>query len=153
MDLKSLLKKAEDIKKSGNYDLSLEEDMSIAVMNLVSLEEHFFMTSQKTGKDEYLALMQEARDLRKKYLARMIDVHEGETWCVTKHLLAATMRLIEVGTKYQTSGKTKEAKTAFADAYRLYNLFWTLRLKLIKLPNIPMTTDDLVAKLVDCCKE
>ena len=37
----------------------------------------------------------------------MIDAHEGETWCIAKHLLATTMRLMEVGTKLQSSGKKK----------------------------------------------
>jgi len=99
-DLKSLLKKVESLKKSPDFDLSLEEDLSIAVMNLISLEEHFFLTAEKTGKKtEYLKMMDEVREMRKTLLAKMIPAHEGETWCITKHLLAATMRLIEVGTK------------------------------------------------------
>ena len=39
---KQLLAKVDELKKSGDFDLSLEEDLSIAVMNLVSLEEHFY---------------------------------------------------------------------------------------------------------------
>ena len=48
--LKKLLQKIENLKKSGTVDLSTEEDLSIAIMNLVSLEEHFFFTGEKTGK-------------------------------------------------------------------------------------------------------
>ena len=156
MDLKTLLKKVDDFKKSGPVDLSLEEDLSIAVMNLISLEEHFFLTAEKTGKKtEYLKMMDEVREMRKELLAKMIDKHEGETWCITKHLLAATMRLIEVGTK------SRDEKY-FDMAYKLYSLFWALRLKLIDLPDLPkipdtpdspMSLQDITAKLVDCCKE
>lgn len=159
--LKELLQKAEAMKKSGTVDLSTEEDLSLAIMNLVSLEEHFFFTAEKTAKDEYFDLLGEIREQRKALLARMIPRHEGETWCISKHLLAATMRLIEVGTKLHADGKKEEAKDLFDRAYRLYTLFWGLRLKLIStegLKNVaakdqPWTLNDIVNKLVDCCDE
>ncbi len=145
--------------------------MSLAIMNLVSLEEHFFFTAEKTGKDEYFDLMSEAREVRKKLLARMIDSHEGETWCITKHLLAATMRIIEVGTKEYSDAKLDRAKETFALAYKIYNLFWALRLKLIDLSSVkkiddgklnihddsktsrPWKVEDIMNKLVNCCDE
>lgn len=105
-----VLKKVEEMKKTGKIDLSTEEDLSIAIMNLVSLEEHFFFTGEKTGKDEYFDLLQEVREVRKKLLERLIDKHEGETWCISKHLLAATMRLMEVGTKLRADHKKKKRK-------------------------------------------
>lgn len=155
-----LIKKINELKASGNFDLSMEEDLSIAIMNLVSLEEHFFFTAEKTKKDEYFDLLSQAREIRKELLAKMIDRHEGETWCITKHLLAASMRLMEVGTKLQGTGKTEEAKDTFNKAYKLYSLFWGLRLKLINTADLkktaeeePKTQEDLIGKLLDCCKE
>ena len=85
-DFETLLKKLEDYKKKGKIDLSTEEDLSIAVMNLISLEEHFFFTGAKTGDDKYFDLLKEVREVRKKMLARLVDKHEGETWCISKHL-------------------------------------------------------------------
>ena len=41
------------MKKGRNFDLSTEEDLAIAIMNLISLEEHFFFTGAKTDKPEY----------------------------------------------------------------------------------------------------
>ncbi len=153
-----LVDKIKKLQTSGDYDLSLEEDLSIAVMNLISLEEHFFLTSQKTGKSDYLDLLQQTREVRKQLLAKMIPVNEGETWCISKHLLAATMRLIEVGTKYQTDGKKQEANTSFAQAYKIYSLFWAVRLKLLNLKGVKkidkaMSIEDLTTQLIDCCKE
>ncbi len=156
-----LLKKIESAKKAGNLDLSVEEDLSIAIMNLISLEEHFYFTGEKTGKDDYFDLMSETREIRKNLLARMIDKKEGELWCISKHLLATSMRLIEVGTKLQSNNKRNEAKKFFDYAFRLYSLFWGLRLKLINVPDIkevvdkdkPWTLEDIVDKLVDCCNE
>ncbi|MEK7618509.1 MAG: hypothetical protein AAB410_05190, partial [Patescibacteria group bacterium] len=97
-----LIKRVNELKASGSFDLSTEEDLSLAIMNLVSLEEHFFFTGEKTGKGEYFDLLNSTREIRKTLLAKMIDQHEGETWCISKHLLAATMRLMEVGTKLQS---------------------------------------------------
>ena len=152
-DFKKLLARVNELKKSPDFDLSLEEDLSLAIMNLISLEEHFFMTSQKTGQPDYLKLMDTTREIRKKLLAKMIPQHEGETWCISKHLLAATMRLIEAGTK-------SKSQEYFGYAYQLYSLFWALRLKLIKLPQIKsavknesMTLQDITTQLVDCCRE
>jgi len=164
-----LIKKIEEMKKSGTIDLSMEEDLSIAIMNLVSLEEHFFFTGEKTGKPEYFDLLNEVRLVRKSLLGRLIDKHEGETWCVSKHLLATAMRLIEVGTKLHSDGKKEEAKETFDYAYRIYSLFWALRLKLIDIKGLketaanesirqaqdkkPWSLEDIVNKLVDCCDE
>lgn len=162
--MEELIEKVNKLKTTGELDLSMEEDLSIAIMNLISLEEHFFFTAQKTGKDEYFDLLNQTREIRKQLLAKMIDIHEGETWCIAKHLLATTMRLMEVGTKLQSSGKKDESRDIFKKAYEVYSLFWALRLNLISVsemkkagdksdPDKPMTKEDLLSKLVDCCKE
>jgi hypothetical protein len=163
INFEELMKKVGELKKSGKVDLSLDEDLSIAVMNLISLEEHFFFTAEKTEKDDYFDLLKEVREMRKKLLEKLIDKHEGETWCVSKHLLAASMRLMEVGMKLEGNGKREEAKKMFGDAYRLFSLFWALRLKLIEVKEMkkpsdgnggrPWSYEDIVNKLVDCCKE
>jgi len=170
-DFDKILAKVERLKAGKDFDLSLEEDLSIAVMNLISLEEHFFFTAQKTGNNSYLDLLAQTREVRKQLLGRMIDRHEGETWCISKHLLAATMRIMEVATKLQTDGKKKEAEDMFATSYKVYSLFWAVRLKLIDTSHTkaipanqlnsspksklddPWSYEDIVTKLVDCCKE
>ncbi|MDO8556978.1 MAG: hypothetical protein Q7R98_00755 [Candidatus Jorgensenbacteria bacterium] len=167
---KKLVEKIEGLKKDNKLDLSREEDLSIAIMNLVSLEEHFFFTASKTGKNEYLDLIKEIREMRKDLLGKMIIEKEGETWCIAKHLLAASMRLMEVATKLLGDGKNSEAEDMFKKAYRLYSLFWAVRLKAIDASGVqkirddqvnkddpgtkkPWTMEDIVNKLVDCCHE
>lgn len=168
---KKITEKIEALKRANKFDLSLDEDLSLAVMNLISLEEHFFFTAEKTGKPDYLALLKETREIRKELMGRLVDKNEGETWCISKHLLAATMRLIEVGTKLQTDNKEEEAKKMFASAYRVYALFWAVRFKVIDMAGVkkipettlnkedevpaekPWTYEEIVNKLVDCCNE
>src|SRR3989338_7491569 len=169
--MEELIEKVNKLKATGELDLSMEEDLSIAIMNLISLEEHFYFTAEKTGNDGYFDLLNQTREIRKQLLAKMIDRHEGETWCTPKPLLAATMHMMEVGTKLQSPGKKEESREMFKKAYEVYSLFWALRLKLINVAGIkkveddqlnihdksgslkPMTKEDLISKLVDCCKE
>jgi hypothetical protein len=156
-----IIKKMEALKAAGSLDLSTEEDLAMAIMNLISLEEHFYFTGAKTDKPEYFDMLIEVRSMRTKLLARMIDKKEGEVWCISKHLLSTSMRLLEVGTKLQKEGKKDEAKDFFADSYKMFNMFFALRLKIISLPEMkkmgeeekPMTLKDVMSKLVDCCNE
>ena len=160
------LTKIESLKEKSGVDLSTAEDLSMAVMNLVSLEEHFFFTGLKTKKGEYFDTSQEIREVRKEMLAKLMPNHEGETWCISKHLLATTMRLIEVGTKLQSENKKDEARNMFEKAYKVYSIFWALKLKLISGGKLKTTTGSLtplttgssrleylMSQLADCCDE
>ena len=137
-------------------------------MNLISIEEHFFFTGAKTGKPEYYDLLGEVREMRKALLKQIIKDYEGEVWCISKHLLAASYRLMEVGTKAQGKGDKAAAQDFFQKAYNLYSLFWGLNMKLLNVGEIKKIDDDalnttqhgiigklgqLVKKVVDCCRE
>lgn len=130
LDLEKFMDKIKSAEKGHQLDLSSDEDLSIAIMNLISIEEHLFFTGNKTGKTKYFELLNETREMRKELLKMIIKDYEGEVWCTSKHLLAASMRLFEVGTKAQTKGDTTKAYDLFQKAYNLYNLFWALNLGL-----------------------
>jgi hypothetical protein len=159
LTLKEFLTKIESIKGKAGVDLSTAEDLSFAVMNLISLEEHFVFTGMKTRNDEYFDTVQEIRELRKQYLAQLMPENEGETWCIAKHLLSTTMRLIEVGNKLQSEGEKNKAKENFEGAYKVYSIFWALKLKLVtgkKVNEIAKTNsqfEDLINKVANCCEE
>ncbi len=145
-----LLKKVEKATKSGGVDLSSDEDLSIAIMNLISIEEHLFFTSQKTGKPQYLDILMEIRSLRADLLRRIVKDYEGEVWCISKHLLAASMRVMEVGTKELKkatgpkglwpggANHKKDAWYLFEKAFKLYSLFWAINLKVVDMDDIPV---------------
>ena len=91
IDLEKLMQKVAELKKSGTVDLSTEEDLSIAIMNLISLEEHFFFSGEKTGKKDYFDMLGEVREMRKTLLAKMMDKNEGESWCISKHPISISV--------------------------------------------------------------
>ena len=128
--LDEFMDQVKKVEKGHKLDLSSDQDLSIAVMNLISIEEHLFFTAEKTGNESYFDLLAQVREMRKVLLKQLIQDYEGEVWCISKHLLAASMRLMEVGTKAMTT-RPKEARQFFEQSYRLYNLFWALNLKMI----------------------
>jgi hypothetical protein len=128
-NVENLVNKVKDVIKKDSLDLSSDEDLSIGIMNLISIEEHLFFTANKTSKDKYYTLLNEIREIRKTLLKEIIKDYEGEVWCISKHLLAASMRLMEVGTKALTKGEDEKAKGLFQKSYRLYMMFWEINLK------------------------
>jgi hypothetical protein len=135
-----LIKKINELKEKV-LDLSADEDLALAVMNLISMEEHLYFTAEKTGKNEYFDLLNQVREIRKKMMERLVGKPEGELWCFVKHTLSATMRLIEVGTKLQNQNKKDEAKEVFDLAYELFNIFWGIKLNIISVDKFGFETD------------
>jgi len=177
-DINEFLEKFKKMEKGEKLDLSSDEDLSIGIMNLVSIEEHFFFTYNKTKDEKYLDLLNEVREMRKDLLKRIIKDYEGEVWCISKHLLAASMRFVEVGTKALAKGEKSDAMDMFQKSYQLYSLFWGLNLGLVETKDIKyqdsnkieFVSEDskpkvkgsagifeklgaLVQKAIDCCKE
>lgn len=175
-DYNDLIKKVDKVTKGSKVDLSSDEDLSIAIMNLISIEEHLFFTAEKTEKPQYLDLLNEVRLMRTELLKKIIKDYEGEVWCISKHLLAASMRLMEVGTKEQKKGNKKEAWDLFKKSFHLYSLFWAINLKVVDMDDIPVDDGNInfvgdkevklkgksspfdkftqiFKKAVDCCKE
>lgn len=169
--LNNFIAKVDEMKKQDKMDLSSDQDLTIAIMNLVGIEEHFFFSGAKTGKTEYYDLINEVREMRKGLLKKIIKEYEGEVWCISKHLLAASYRLMEVGTKQLSAGKKEAAYEFFGKAYDLYSLFWGLNMKLISTDQIKKIDDqainkhdqskkglvgklgEMVKKAIDCCIE
>ncbi|MFA5392274.1 MAG: hypothetical protein WC306_01065 [Candidatus Paceibacterota bacterium] len=138
-----IIAKIQELKKGKNpLDLSSKEDLAIGVMNLISLEEHFFFTYNKTNNNQYLELLNQIRSMRKDLLKEIVKNPKGEIWCVSKHLLAACTRLMEVGTKKLSDGEKDKAKELFKKSYTLWNIFWGLNLELIEVKDIAEKDDD-----------
>lgn len=163
MKIKNFIKKIEEVKNKNDLDISAWEDLSIALMNLVSLEEHCFFSYVKTHDDKFLKMLEIVRESRKKLLALIVkDDGESEKWCMSKHFLASSMRLYEVGNRFLHEGKEKDAKEMYEKAAELYGLFWTLnidvdgdmkKIELVEGSNEKKGVFASVKKLLECCME
>ena len=141
--VKEFVERIDATKKKNPKDLSSDQDLTIAIMNLISIEEHLIFSGAKTGKSNFYDLVQEVRELRKNLMLQIIPSYEGEVWCISKHLLATSMRLMEVGTKQQSRGHKEKAYERFNQAYDLYCLFWGLNMNLVDTKDIAWKPDDL----------
>ena len=128
-DVARFMEKMKMAAKGHELDLSSDEDLGIGIMNLISIEEHLFFTANKTEKDHYYGLLREVRDIRKELYKKLVVSFEGEVWCIGKHLLASSMRLMEVGTKELNINGIAPAKPYFEKSYRLFRMFWELILQ------------------------
>ena len=139
--VKEFVEKIDAKKKANPKDLSSDQDLTIAIMNLISIEEHLIFSGAKTEKTAFYDLIEEIRETRKQLMQKVIPAYEGEVWCISKHLLASSMRLMEVGTKQQSMGNKKQAYDLFNKAYDLYSLFWGLNMNMINLDDVKWLED------------
>ncbi len=169
--IRELVNKAKKIEKGEKLDLSSGEDLSIGVMNLIAIEEHLFFSGGKTGKVKYYDLLNQVRKMRVDLMRQLVKDYEGEGWCLSKHLLSASMRLMEVGTKALKNGEKEKAQDMFKKSYDLYNLFWGINLGVVKqgeLKEVDLGKDkpieheeksltgklsEVIGKILDCCRE
>ena len=142
-DVKEFVERFDQAKKVNPKDLSSDQDLTIAIMNLISIEEHLVFSGAKTGKTSFYDLIENVRELRKNLMQRVIPEYEGEVWCISKHLLASSMRLMEVGTKQQSLGHKDLAYDLFNQAYDLYCLFWGLNMKMLDVSDVKWVEDNL----------
>ena len=142
-DVKEFVERVDASKKVNPKDLSSDQDLTIAIMNLISIEEHLVFSGAKTGKTSFYDLIENVRELRKNLMQRVIPEYEGEVWCISKHLLASSMRLMEVGTKQQSLGNKDLAYSLFNQAYDLYCLFWGLNMKMLDVADVKWVEDNI----------
>ncbi len=140
-NLKEFVERIDSSKKVNPKDLSSDQDLTIAIMNLISIEEHLVFSGAKTGKTSFYDLIEEVRETRKQLMQKIIPSYEGEVWCISKHLLASSMRLMEVGTKQQSLGHKDEAYKLFNQAYELYCLFWGLNMNMLNVDDVKWIED------------
>ena len=142
-NVKEFVERIDNMKKKNPKDLSSDQDLTIAIMNLISIEEHLMFSGAKTGKNSFYDMITDIREMRKNIMLKIIPSYEGEVWCISKHLLATSMRLMEVGTKQQSMGNVKEAYNLFNQAYDLYCLFWGLNMNIIDAKEITWKQDSV----------
>ena len=149
--VKEFVERIDATKKVNPKDLSSDQDLTIAIMNLISIEEHLVFSGAKTGKTAFYDLIEEVRETRKRLMQKIIPSYEGEVWCISKHLLATSMRLMEVGTKQQSLGNKQQAYDLFNKAYDMYCLFWGLNMNMLAVNDAKWVQDSVedVKKIAD----
>ena len=125
LSMTRLIEQADAAKKVNPLDLSSDQDLTVALMNLIVLEELSV---------NYPELYSMVRELRIELMSRVVRAAPGgKVWCISKHLLGAAMRLIDA-----------RNNDAYNRAYELYSLFWGLNMGLIDVPGVTKAAPDIV---------
>ena len=71
-NVKEYVEKIDSAKKVNPKDLSSDQDLTIGIMNLISIEEHLMFSGAKTGKTSYYDLIEQVREIRKQLMQKVI---------------------------------------------------------------------------------
>lgn len=112
--------------KLDDKDVGMTEDMVFALKNLIAIEDHAINSFNMSEDKKWLEVCDTIRKIRTKWISLIVKKEESHIWCISKHLLASYMGMVEVGNRFLSVGQDKESKEAFKDANTLYLLFLLL---------------------------
>ena len=124
-NLNRMVENADNAKKVNPLDLSSDQDLTIAIMNLIKLEQLL----GGAGYDAAGAI----RDMRHKLMSRIITDRRSDLWRVSQELLGDTMDLIEKGMHQLPDAA---AYDSFDSAYEKYSLFWGVNMGLVDVSSV-----------------
>lgn len=120
--LRDTVAKLDTNKKVNPRDLSSDQDLTIALMNMIAVEE----LCPDTNIGNMVA------DLRAKMMQHV--VRNNRFMLISHELLAKSMQLMTDGINALKNENTKQAYELFDKSYEFYVLFWGVNMELIS-PN------------------
>ena len=114
--LQDLVINADNVKKVNPLDLSSDQDLTIALMNLLAIEDDF----------EYV------REVLQNLMSRIIERKNQDLWNASEQLLTTAMYLIDDGNK----ATGDDAYALYNRAYEFYSLFWGINMGLVGIKDI-----------------
>ncbi len=125
-EIKSVIEHADTAKKVNPLDLSSDQDLTIAVMNLIAIED--------IACGDVADAVGELRDM---LLRRIVSVEKNMDLSVG--LLGTAMRLIESGNRAADLGDMETAYGVYDEAYSAYSLFWGLNMGFVSADDIKIS--------------
>lgn len=125
-DIRGRVELADKNKKVNPLDLSSDQDLTIAIMNLIAIED---MCGGKLS-DMVCAMRQN--------LMRRV-VNKADDMDVTVALLGGAMRRMGAGNRAMDCGDTALAYRMYDDAYGLYSLFWGVVMGMVSGADIDLS--------------
>lgn len=102
--------------KEDGKDVGFFEDALFGIQHAISAEHHAKESFSSTGKKLWMDVNKIVREMRSKYLYRIVKEGNAQCYCVTKHLLAFVQSLKEMGDRYTESGEVDLSKECFNDS-------------------------------------
>lgn len=125
-DIRQRVELADKNKKVNPLDLSSDQDLTIAIMNLIAIED---MCGGKLS-DMVCAMRQN--------LMRRV-VNKTDDMDVTVALLGGAIRRMDAGNRAMDCGDAALAYRMYDDAYGLYSLFWGVVMGMVSGADIDLS--------------
>lgn len=123
------VEKLDSRKKANPLDLSADQDLTIALMNLAAIEDGFSAPSD---------LINFVRDVRMDLMARIVH-GDDKVWDTSWRLLVLAAQLMDQGNK--SSGAA--AYQYFNRSYELYSMFLGINMGLISPKEVKKAVSDI----------
>ena len=113
--LKSAVECSDNAKKVNPLDLSADQDLTIALMNMVAIE-------KQSSSPQLVQMVQE---MRKHLMQPLISnsPYEGDVWDATENMLNSAVLHMDAGLRALESGEKETAYVAFDSAYEAWVVF------------------------------
>lgn len=100
-------------------DVGLGEDWAYAIQNLISAEHHAIESWCQTKDRTFLEINEKVRHLRSNLMYHFTPENRGQTYCLTKHLLASAQALKELGNRFTEKGNDTLAEDLFKQSQEM----------------------------------
>ena len=124
--LRDTVAKLDANKKVNPRDLSSDQDLTIALMNMIAVEE----LCPDTNSGNMVA------DLRAKMMQHV--VRNNRFMLISHELLSKSMQMMTDGINALKNGNTKQAYELFDKSYEFYVMFWGVNMELISIDDISL---------------
>ena len=118
------VEKLDSKKKVNPLDLSSDQDLTVALMNLIAIED-------MCGENDLQNMIGEMRHS----LMRRI-VNDDKLMAASVKLLGGAMKLIDDGCELMANGHRTAAYNNFDRAYEMYSLFWGINMGMMDVDDI-----------------
>ena len=123
-NVKEFVERMDAQKKKNPKDLSSDQDLTIALMNLIHIIDLCADNGDVYGVGKMLV------DMTDDLMSRIVD-KGGKKWDSSRRLLAESMNLMVAGNKAMDSGQKAAAHKLYDDAYEQYSLFWGVNMGIV----------------------
>ena len=113
--IKSAVECADNAKKVNPLDLSADQDLTIALMNMVAIE-------KQSSSPQLVQMVQEMRTNLMRPLLNN-SVYEGDVWDASENMLNSAVLHMDAGLRALESGEKETAYVAFDSAYEAWVVF------------------------------
>ena len=113
--LKNAVEQIDNAKKVNPLDLSADQDLTIALMNMIAVEKY----------SGYPNLVQMVRDIRTDLMRPMLEnvQYDGDIWPMSEKLLGKMAEQMERGNRALESGKIQDAYAAYDAVFDAWVIF------------------------------